>query len=342
MFNIFRKKTENKVGKVVVFGASSAVGQSLSMLLKLSPHVKELVCCNTPLDASVPSVGVAADVSHIDTNTKVRYAQDVSDWPAALHSAQFVAICCGVNFDPLREFNEAAFAQNAPYMKPVIQAIAESAPSAVIGVVSSPVNSIVPLCAEYLKAENKFDPRKLLGITTLDVVRARRLAAEALSMNPFDVNIPVVGGRGGITACPLISQTGLRLSTEDIAHIAIQVQQYGTSLHHTDEQTGDKSLTTSVSPSGALGSAYATHELIMSVLKAQRGDYGICECAMVESTVRAETPFFASKIQLGREGVESLFPIGNLNEFEQECVDTAAKEVAKDVGMALTYYKNNK
>ena len=46
--------------KVAVLGASGGIGQPLSMLLKLSPHVGELACYDI-----VGTPGVAADLSHV-------------------------------------------------------------------------------------------------------------------------------------------------------------------------------------------------------------------------------------------------------------------------------------
>jgi len=46
--------------KVAVLGAAGGIGQPLSMLLKLSPHVDELSCYDI-----VGTPGVAADLSHV-------------------------------------------------------------------------------------------------------------------------------------------------------------------------------------------------------------------------------------------------------------------------------------
>jgi malate dehydrogenase len=46
--------------KVAVLGAGGGIGQPLSMLLKLSPHVDELSCYDI-----VGTPGVAADLSHV-------------------------------------------------------------------------------------------------------------------------------------------------------------------------------------------------------------------------------------------------------------------------------------
>lgn len=53
-----------------------------------------------------------------------------------------------------------------------------------------------------------YDPRKLLGVTKLDVVRANAFVADAIGEEPENVSVPVVGGHAGVTILPLLSQAG--------------------------------------------------------------------------------------------------------------------------------------
>jgi malate dehydrogenase len=76
----------------------------------------------------------------------------------------------------------------------------------VIEIISNPVNSTVPIAAEVLKAAGVYDKRKLLGVTTLDVVRANTFVAEAKGLDVKDVDVPVIGGHAGATILPLLSQ----------------------------------------------------------------------------------------------------------------------------------------
>ena len=55
---------------------------------------------------------------------------------------------------------------------------------------------------QVLKAKGKYDPKRLFGVTTLDVVRANTFVGEALGK---DVNVTVVGGHAGTTILPLLS-----------------------------------------------------------------------------------------------------------------------------------------
>ncbi|KAG5493783.1 hypothetical protein JKF63_01615 [Porcisia hertigi] len=331
-----RSATPVKKGRVALFGCNSAVGQVLSLLFKTNPHVEELVCCSTAAAAApdgdeMPGYGIAADLSHIDTSPKVHYAADEDQWPLLLRDAQLIVLCSGRCFDPLRKDRDIALKEAAPAVRRIMAAVASSDTKASIAVVSSPVNTLTPLCAELLKASGKFDPRKLFGVTTLDVIRTRKLVAAALHMNPYDVNVPVVGGRGGVTACPLIAKTGLRLPLEDIIRISSEVQSYGAPFETAGGTGSCNALSTEVAPPVALGLAYAACDFCVSLLKAHRGDVGIVECALVESTMRPETPFFSSRVELGREGVQRVFPMGTLTSYEHELIEAAVPELARDV-----------
>ena len=43
---------------------------------------------------------------------------------------------------------------------------------ALLNIISNPVNSTVAIAAETLKKMGVYDPKRLFGVTTLDVVRA--------------------------------------------------------------------------------------------------------------------------------------------------------------------------
>jgi malate dehydrogenase len=51
-----------------------------------------------------------------------------------------------------------------------------------------------------------YDKRRVLGVTTLDVVRAKTFYAEKFGLDVKSVDVPVIGGHAGITILPLFSQ----------------------------------------------------------------------------------------------------------------------------------------
>lgn len=99
------------------------------------------------------------------------------------------------------------FKINAGIVKGIIEGIAEYCPKSYILVISNPVNSTVPIAAEVLKNAGVFDPKKLFGVTTLDVVRSETFVQEFTGeKDPSKTVIPVIGGHSGETIVPLFSQ----------------------------------------------------------------------------------------------------------------------------------------
>ncbi|XP_042063433.1 malate dehydrogenase, mitochondrial-like [Salvia splendens] len=101
------------------------------------------------------------------------------------------------------------FKINAGIVKSLCEAISKYCPNALVNMISNPVNSTVPIAAEVFKKKGVYDERRLFGVTTLDVVRAKTFYAGKANVNVADVNIPVIGGHAGITILPLFSQVYL-------------------------------------------------------------------------------------------------------------------------------------
>merc|ERR1711934_976515 len=73
-----------------------------------------------------------------------------------------------------------------------------------MGIVN-PVNSVVPAMCELYRKKG-LDPKKIIGITTLDIVRANKFVHE-ITGDPIDgIQVPVVCGHAGATILPLFSQ----------------------------------------------------------------------------------------------------------------------------------------
>jgi len=99
------------------------------------------------------------------------------------------------------------FKINAGIVRDLVKGVGEFCPDAFVLVISNPVNSTVPIAAEVLKGANAFNPKKLFGVTTLDVVRAETFVASITGeKNPAKTVIPVIGGHSGETIVPLWSQ----------------------------------------------------------------------------------------------------------------------------------------
>merc|ERR1712232_406600 len=118
---------------------------------------------------------------------------------------------------------------------------------AVLGLIVNPVNSVVPAMCELWKKRG-LDPKKIVGISTLDVVRANKFVQD-ITGKPCE--IPVIGGHAGTTILPLFSQdpAGASIDSSKIPDLDVKVQDAGTEV--VKAKNGKGSATLSMAYSGA-------------------------------------------------------------------------------------------
>merc|ERR1712079_574285 len=195
--------------KVCVCGGAGGIGQPLSLLMGMDPNVKELCVFDLSV-AMVPPEGVAADLSHLERKCKVTgYVMEVGKKPIdfleeCLTGCDLVLVPAGMPRKPGMTRDDL-FKVNADIAKGIVEACAKYCPEAVLGMIVNPVNSVVPAMAELYKKKG-LDPMKIVGITTLDVVRANKFVGEITGKNPNYINVPVIGGHAGVTIMPVFSQ----------------------------------------------------------------------------------------------------------------------------------------
>ena len=112
-------------------------------------------------------------------------------------------------------------------MKTLVEGCAQFCPEAMIAIISNPVNSTVPIAAEVLKKAGVYNPKKLVGVTTLDVCRANTFVANSQGLDPKDVDVTVIGGHAGITILPLFSRVdGAKFSDEQLEAITVRTREF--------------------------------------------------------------------------------------------------------------------
>lgn len=55
-----------------------------------------------------------------------------------------------------------------------------------------------------------YDPQRLYGVTTLDLVRAETFVSQNQGLDVANVSLPVIGGHAGTTILPLLSHVRAR------------------------------------------------------------------------------------------------------------------------------------
>ncbi|XWS33431.1 hypothetical protein CRYUN_Cryun22dG0082200 [Craigia yunnanensis] len=141
----------------------------------------------------------------LDTGAVVRGFLGQQQLEEALTGMELVINPAGVPRKPGMTRDDL-FNINAAIVKTLCEGIAKCCPKAIVNLISNPVNSTVPIAAEVFKKAGTFDPKRLLGVTMLDVVIANTFVVEVLGLDPREVDVPVVGGHVGVTILPLLSQ----------------------------------------------------------------------------------------------------------------------------------------
>ena len=301
--------------KVAILGAAGGIGQALSLLLKTQlPNGTEL----SLYDIAPVTPGVAADLSHIPTDVKV-IGFSGEDPSPALVSADIVLISAGVARKPGMDRSDL-FNINAGIVKNLVSACADTCPKALIGIITNPVNTTVAIAAGILKQKGVYNPSRLFGVTTLDIIRSNTFVAEVNGVSPEDVNVPVIGGHSGITILPLLSQSGFQFNANEAAAMTLRIQNAGTEV--VEAKAGGGSATLS------MGQAAAKFGL--SLVRALNGEKGIVECTYVEGS-GDKARFFAQPVLLGKNGVEKILSYGELSDFEETTLNASLDTLKADI-----------
>ncbi|XP_075051231.1 malate dehydrogenase, mitochondrial [Mixophyes fleayi] len=322
----FSSSAQNNA-RVAVLGASGGIGQPLSLLLKNSPLISNLALYDI---AHTP--GVAADLSHIETRAKVTGYIGAEQLPESLKGADVVVIPAGVPRKPGMTRDDL-FNTNASIVATLTDACAKSCPGAMICIIANPVNSTIPITAEIFKKHSVYNPNRIFGVTTLDIVRANTFVAELKQLDPARVNIPVIGGHAGKTIIPLISQSTpkVEFSQEALEALTVRIQDAGTEVVKAKAGAG----------SATLSMAYAGARFVFSLLDAMNGKEGVVECAFVRSE-ETECTYFSTPLLLGKNGIEKNLGLGKLSAFEEKLVAEAMGELKGSIKKGEDFVKNFK
>jgi len=320
--------------KVCVVGGAGGIGQPLSLLMAMDPNVGELCVYDLTL-AMVPAAGVAADLSHINTAVKCRsYAFDKDDKAIdkaeeCLTGCHLVLVPAGVPRKPGQDRKDLLNI-NAGIAKNIVEACAKFCPNAVVALIVNPVNSVVPAMCELWKKKG-LNPMKVLGITTLDVLRANKFVYEITGANINDIEVPVIGGHAGTSILPVFSAVPAAASIpkDQIPDLDAKVQNAGTVV--VQAKAGKGSATLSMAAAGA--------RLAKAVLRGLNGEEAK-ECAFVMSSV-SSLPYFASVCSFGPDGVKEVHALPTLNEYEQGRLAAMTPSLKEDIDAGLEYAAAN-
>lgn len=310
---------------MAILGAAGGIGQPLSLLMKSDAHSR-IVDLRL---YDIANMGMAADLAHIPTATRVRGYSGENELPLALDAAEVVIIPAGVPRKPGMTRDDL-FNINASIVKSLVTACAKYCPRAHLLIISNPVNSTVPIAYETMLKAGVSRP-SVFGVTTLDMVRARAFVGEAKGVDPAFVAVRVIGGHSGSTIVPLLSTArgpngeNFTFTKEERKMLVQRIQFGGDEVVKAKAGTG----------SATLSMAFAAKEFYDQFVTVLDGNNmaGGKPIAFVK-TDSYPTGYFASELDLANDG--SIVKVAkiekdNIPPEEQELFQIALNDLAKDV-----------
>lgn len=148
-------------------------------------------------------------------------------------------------------------------------------------------------------------------------------------MDPNALRVTVVGGHSGNTIVPLLSQTGIKLTDEEIKQLTHRIQFGGDEVVAAKDGAG----------SATLSMAFAGARFTNSILEAIGGK-AVIEPSFVFSNVVDGINYFASNVELNQDGVSKVFGIGTTSPFEQELLKVCIPELKASIEKGVQFAKS--
>nr|CAD7256755.1 unnamed protein product [Timema shepardi] len=303
--------------RVTVLGAAGKVGHLASLLLKQSPLLAELRLYDV---SGVEELG--ADVSLINTNCAVRVFSGVEELPDALEGTDIVLFMVGSPGKPPMTSKDL-FTLNAELTAALAHQCAALCPEAILGVCTKPVNGMVPLVSEVMKLYGVYNPDKIVGMTTLNTIRANSTVAEEYLTNAAYVHVPVIGGASTETAVPLLSRAlpFSAFSQEMTEMLVTKIM---------DREAGY----------GICSAAHAVSRFIQTLARGLHNKKSVMS-AFVRSDTCPGLRYFCNQIRFGPHGVMRNYGIPPLTPFEIQLLYSVRHKVKHEIVAGEKFAREN-
>jgi malate dehydrogenase len=321
--------------KVCVLGASGGIGQPISLLLKMNPLISELSLYDVK-NAATPSIGIACDLSHINTKSQVVGSAGDEELSKAVTGSSVVVMVAGVPRKPGMTRDDL-FKINAGIARGLAEAVAKYAPTAMVLVITNPVNSTVPIVAETLKKRGVYDWRKLAGVTSLDLMRAATFVAERNGRQAAYQAVPCVCGHAAETIVPLFSQADPALPASmteaDLEVLDKKIQEAGTEV--VEAKGGAGSATLSMAAAGAR----FVDTVLMGLSGVKQTDTCYFNIGEAPDGKAFGLDYFATKVEIGPNGIMAVLPLGKLTAYEEKRINEGKNKLKSDIKVGIDFAK---
>ncbi|CAG5056056.1 unnamed protein product [Parnassius apollo] len=300
--------------QVAIVGSGSEVGQTTALLLRTNPHITKLIL----YDYLEHIPGIVLDLSHIPSNSTIKGYTGKETLEEALQGSSLV-IAAGDVSQNTGWITKSTLSKNADFIKNIAMSVAKISPLPFLGIVTEPLNTLVPMAAEIMRNQGCTDLAKLLGITTIDTIKAQALYAAENEFKPSECFVPVIGGHSKETMVPLISQANpkSKLSEEKNQELIAKLRNYNIS----DIANGIYAP--------ALSIAFSVSIFTENILEALNGHISHTN-AFVENNDFG-TSFISGCIEVDKNGVGEMKKYTDLSEHEYVLLQQSIEQLRKDV-----------
>nr|CAD7440045.1 unnamed protein product [Timema bartmani] len=329
----FRSFKCRKRIKVTIIGSGGRFGQTAALLLKQSPRVDILAM----YDSSDINCGTALDLAHVDTKCRVMAYCGEDQFDDAMKGADIILLCAGAE-EKAGESQDEFFHNNAAMGMKVVKSYAKNSPDAMLVVATQPTDVLMPMMSELLNQNtahdrnddvlwqvDKFNPRKVFGMTAHHVIKANTHVGEVACIDPSEIIVPVIGGNSTETIVPLLSQAKpcscIELNEEERRNITYRIKHAEEWVRSLRKHKG----------SDFLSCALALVRFTISLIKGIHGEEAVIECAFVKTEKIPGLSFFALPLLFGPEGVQQVFDMPKMSEYEQRLFQEAYFELRKSI-----------
>lgn len=301
--------------QVTILGAANEIGQTISLLLRAQPSITKLIIHDS-LDLTP---GVLMDLAHVPANSTVMGYTGEETLDRALKNSDLVIATGGMIRKP-GITRKSWFSANTEFIRNIAPKIAKCVPMPFVGIVTEPVNSMVPMAAEVMRNHGNYDGKKLFGMTAIDALRAQCMYAAENNLFPQQCYVPVIGGHSDKTMVPLLSQTNPHIDMNE-KHI----QEFTLRFRKCDENV----IRAKKGWSPTISISFSVLVFVRGILEVLEGRQSRVH-AFVENNDFG-TSYFSGLVTVNKNGVGEMQRYADLSKYEVHLLERSIDQLRKDI-----------
>ncbi|XP_035730119.1 malate dehydrogenase-like isoform X2 [Vespa mandarinia] len=315
-YNIFHDRMID-INVCIIGGGLSSVYTAI--LLKQSRLIKDIHL----VDLSGKLAGTVLDASHIDTSICIKYFTKrlIRE---ALVKTNIVALMddsdLNILKDPYVQLNTCS-----KYIHQTVEDIITISPMALVAIFTKPVTATLSMVSEIYKHAGKWDPNRLVGSVSTEIMRIETITGNILDLNPASISIPIAGGADLNTIVPLLS-CAKPINGFITAHYNTLVELF--------QATEREKIHSNVKKFALLDGSAAV-KLILALAGGLSGLDNIYACGFVRSNVMPLCRFFTSQLQFGLRGITENLGLPKVSPLEINMIEKAIPIINEYVEMGV-------